>query len=137
MTPPCRIQIQILVCVHYFFTTPDRAGCWARARRKFTEAPKGWKKGKAGSIDMELNYIAKVYRSERGRKKREFAAEDLVALRQEKAKPILENFFQWLNKKAQHVTPKSLLPSKGSWKIAENSISSSFLIPLKLERVSI
>lgn len=88
----------------------DHAGCWAHARRKFTEAQKGsGKKGKPGSVEVALSYIRKIYRIEKEGKTLELSAEELVRLRREKAKPILDQFFLWLSKKAKHVTPKSLL----------------------------
>ena len=88
----------------------DHAGCWAHARRKFTEAEKGsGKKGKPGSVEVALSYIRKMYRIEKEGKRLELSPGKLVALRREKAKPILDQFFLWLSKKAKHVTPKSLL----------------------------
>lgn len=88
----------------------EHAGCWAHARRKFTEAQKGsGKKGKPGSVEVALGYIRKIYSIEKEGKRLELSAEELTVLRQEKARPILDQFFLWLNKKVKHVTPKSLL----------------------------
>jgi len=88
----------------------EHAGCWAHARRKFTEAQKGsGKKGKTGSVDVALNFIRKLYGIEKEGKKLNLSAEELVVLRQKKTKPILDDFFKWLSKKVKHVTPKSLL----------------------------
>lgn len=88
----------------------DHAGCWAHARRKFTDAQKGsGKKGKPGSVEVALSYMRKIYRIEKEGKRLELSPEELVALRREKAKPLLDDFFLWLSKKAKHATPKSLL----------------------------
>ena len=88
----------------------DHAGCWAHARRKFLEAQKGsGKNGKAGSADVALSYIRKVYGIEQEGKVLELSEDKLVALRQRKTKPLLDDFFLWLNKKIGHIPPKSLL----------------------------
>lgn len=88
----------------------DHAGCWAHARRKFTDAQKGsGKKGKPGSVEVALSYIRKIYGIEKEGRLLELSPEEIVALRQKKSKPILDDFFRWLSKKVKHVTPKSLL----------------------------
>ena len=85
-------------------------GCWAHARRKFMEADKGGGKGKkTGSVDMALNYIRKLYAVEHEGRKNEYGPERMRILRQEKAKPIIDDFYTWLSKKSLHVVPKSLL----------------------------
>ena len=85
-------------------------GCWAHARRKFMEADKGSGKGnKTGSVDMALNFIQKLYSIEREGKKKDYAPEQMRIVRQEKSKPILDDFYRWLSKKSLQVVPKSLL----------------------------
>ncbi|BCL61591.1 IS66 family transposase [Desulfomarina profundi] len=86
------------------------AACWAHARRKFTDAQKGaQKQKKAGSVDVALGFISKIYRLEREAAKQNLSSSELLAMRQEKTKKVLDNFYKWLGKKAIHVTPKSLL----------------------------
>lgn len=86
------------------------AGCWAHARRKFKEAAKGVKKGgQTGSVDVALSYIRRIYEVENEGRRLGYGPEQLVALRHRKARPILEDFFKWLSKKAIQVVPKSLL----------------------------
>jgi transposase len=86
------------------------AGCWAHARRKFSEAAKGSGKGKKpGSVDVALGYIRRIYEVETEGKRLNYNAEQFVELRQCKAKPILDDFFKWLSKKSLQVVPKSLL----------------------------
>jgi transposase len=86
------------------------AGCWAHARRKFTEAAKGSGKGKkSGSVDIALTYIRRIYEVETEGKRLHCSAVQFVELRQRKAKPILDDFFKWLSKKSLQVVPKSLL----------------------------
>jgi transposase len=87
------------------------AGCLAHVRRKFDEAKKGLGKAtnKTGSADVALSYIGKIYRIEAEARRRKLTPEQLLAERQNKARPIFNEFFVWLNKKATQVIPKSLL----------------------------
>jgi transposase len=88
----------------------SHAGCWAHVRRKFTEAAKGaGKDRKAGSVDIALGYIRRIYEVEAEGRKAHCTPEQLLSMRQEKSKPILADFFAWLSKKALVVVPKSLL----------------------------
>lgn len=88
----------------------DHAGCWAHARRKFMEAQKGSGKGsRSGSVDVALSYIRQIYAVEKEGRQKEYSPEQLYALRQEKTKPLLAEFRQWLEKKLLQVVPKSLL----------------------------
>jgi transposase len=86
------------------------AGCWAHARRKFTDARKGQgKKKKAGSVDVALSYIRRIYEIEHEAAQKELSATEHVALRREKTVKVLEEFYKWLVKKSAQLTPKSLL----------------------------
>jgi len=80
----------------YEKTSAKLAGCWAHARRKFIEAQTAQPKGKTGKADMALSMIQKLYRIEISMKDKR--AEEKYQLRQEKAKPLLEKFYQWLAK---------------------------------------
>ena len=96
----------------FFDKLPDvaHAGCWAHARRKFMDARKGLgKDSKAGSVDVALSYIQKIYAIEHEGKKKEYSPEQMQMIRQEKSRPILEDFHKWLSKKSSQVAPKSLL----------------------------
>jgi transposase len=90
-------------------------GCWAHARRKFAEVIKARKKNRgnrAGTktlADEALDYIGQLYRIERLAKDQQMSPEQIHALRQDKAKPILDAFEKWLEK-TQPLTPlKGLL----------------------------
>lgn len=88
----------------------SHAGCWAHVRRKFTEAVKGaGKERKAGSADIALGYIRRIYEVEAEGRRANCTADQLLVLRQERSKPILTDFFAWLSKKSLMVVPKSLL----------------------------
>ncbi|MBU0499900.1 MAG: IS66 family transposase [Gammaproteobacteria bacterium] len=91
-----------------------RVGCWAHARRKFDEAIKAQgKKDKAkpktGRAHQGLAYIQALYRIEREAKDRELSPEDRGLLRQQKARPILDDLKAWLDKSLPHVPPKSAI----------------------------
>jgi transposase len=94
--------------------------CWAHARRKFTEVVKARKKirGKRANAktltDEALEYIGKLYQIEKQVREQEMTAEQIHALRQEKAKPILGAFEKWLE------TTQPLTPPQGLLGIAIN-----------------
>ena len=82
------------------------AGCGAHVRRKFNDAEKVQPK-KTGRVQVALSYIKKLYRIEKLAKG--LSAKARQQLRQERAKPLLEEFKSWLTEAAQAVLPKSLL----------------------------
>ena len=85
-------------------------GCWAHARRKFTDITKAQGKNrKAGAADIALRYIKKLYRLEGKAKKDGCTPKQIYRMRQEEAKPILDDFEKWLNKKKLQTPPKGLL----------------------------
>ena len=89
----------------YEKTSAQLVGCWAHARRKFKEAQIAQPKGKTGKADMALSMIQKLYRIEISLKDK--SVEEKYQLRQEKAKPLLAKFYQWLAK--ANVVTKSAL----------------------------
>ena len=97
--------LQVDGYVGYEKTSAKLAGCWAHARRKFIEAQIAQPKGKTGKADIALSMIQKLYRIEINLKDK--SAQDKYQLRQEKTKPLLEKFEQWLAK--ANVVPKSAL----------------------------
>jgi transposase len=83
-------------------------GCMAHARRKFMDVTKvQGKNRKAGSADVALEYIRKLYRIESEVKGQ--SPEVIYRQRQEKSKPIFEQFHEWLLKKETQTPPKGLL----------------------------
>lgn len=111
-------------------------GCWAHARRKFIDAQKAQpKKGsKTGGADVAIQYIKELYRIEQRAKKLELSGDELLELRREKAKPVLEQMHAWLMKKAAHGIPKSLLGQAvqytlNQWHRLENYIDHPFATP--------
>jgi transposase len=85
-------------------------GCWAHARRKFMDVIKAQGKNrKGGSADKALSYIKKLYKLEKEARKKGLAPEEIYQMRQDKAKPILDDFKKWLLKKSVQTPPKGLL----------------------------
>ena len=95
-------------------------GCWAHARRKFTDMVKAQGKNrKTGSGDVALSYIRKLYKIEKDAKQNNLSHEDIFQLRQEKAVPILDDFRQWLSKKSLQTPPKGLLGKAVSYTLRQ------------------
>jgi len=76
-------------------------GCWAHARRYFWDA----KGADAGRALRALGAIRELYAVEADA--RALAADARCALREERARPVLERFKTWLDEQADVVLPKS------------------------------
>jgi transposase len=99
-------------------------GCWGHARRKFVEVQNAAKniknrKSKTGSADVALNYISKLYAIEKRARSLDYTPEQLYKARQEKARPILDDFKKWLEKRALQTPPKGLLGKAISYTLNE------------------
>ena len=79
--------------------------CMAHARRKFKKAEEN---DKARSHKM-LRMIQKLYALERQARKEKMNPEQIKALRQEKAVPILDEMKKWMQKEKYKVTPRSAI----------------------------
>jgi transposase len=90
-------------------------GCWAHSRRKFVKVVKVRKKHRSKRVnpkslaDEALDYIGKLYQVEKEAQRRELDFVQIYQLRQEKAKPLLEQFKDWLQAKQPLTPPKGLL----------------------------
>jgi transposase len=84
-------------------------GCWAHARRGFTDAKKAGKESKkAGAADQALALIAKLYAAESRRD--DYADTDQFnQARRAEVEPTLENLRAWLERKSDQVLPQSAL----------------------------
>ena len=87
------------------------AGCWVHLNRKFKDALKGLgKSGKntaAGSIAQEaVDKIGKIFHLDN--KLDDVSAEVRLKVRQEKIKPLVDEFFEWIKKHRSDVALKSL-----------------------------
>lgn len=94
----------------YEQTQATFAGCWAHVRRTFKEAvdalPKN-KQGKGGKAHWALSHIHKLYAIEQRIKTKTTAEKQQI--RQQQAKPLLEQFKVWLDKSLHQVPPKTSL----------------------------
>ena len=90
-------------------------GCWAHARRKFVDVVKVRKKQRGkndspkGLADQAIDYIAKLYGVEKQAREATLTEEQIRALRQERSKPILDQFRTWLENTRSLTPPKGLL----------------------------
>ncbi|MFT7673848.1 MAG: transposase [Gammaproteobacteria bacterium] len=84
-----------------------RLGCWAHARRKFIEAQRLQPKCKPGKADKALTYIQKLYAIEKHNKDQ--PPDKRHAIRQQAAKPILDQLRIWLQKRLPGTPPKTAL----------------------------
>ncbi|MCU8094341.1 IS66 family transposase [Shewanella sp. SM20] len=91
----------------YAKTDAELVGCWAHARRKFTEAEIAQPKGKTGKANWALNHIQKIYRIETLNK--DSSPEVRRQQRQLHSQPLLDELHRWLEKSQHHVPPKSSL----------------------------
>ena len=86
-------------------------GCWAHARRKFTDAQKGG--GKSGSAQTALAFIARLYKAEKELRTRLAAGEislvQFAALRRRTVVPHLRQMRDWYRERLPQVTPSSLI----------------------------
>jgi len=99
-------------------------GCWAHARRKFIEVRNAAKniksrKSKTGSADVALSYIRKLYALENRSKSLQHTPEQIYIERQDKARPILDEFKRWLEKRSLQTPPKGLLGKAISYSLNE------------------
>jgi len=88
---------------------PDitHVGCFAHARRKFYEASKG---SKNPASPMEgIKWIKKLYDVEDRVRLTYPDTNDFLMYRRNETEPILSGFKSWLDKKALHTAPKSLM----------------------------
>ncbi len=92
----------------------EHAGCWAHARRKFTDVLKAKgkydkKKAKSGHAEQAVDFIGQLYGIERQADKEELPPELRATLRMEKAMPVLDTFHSWLTETGLKTPPKGLL----------------------------
>jgi hypothetical protein len=84
-------------------------GCWAHARRGFTDAlnivPQEHREDPAHLSNVALMQIAKLYKIEKELK--DATHEERKAARENRSKPIVEQFKVWLDRQSQLALPKS------------------------------
>ena len=81
--------------------------CWAHVRRKFFEIAQQAEKGKRIAAHGALDTIGRLYDVEREAKDLGLAAEGIRVLRQDQARPILDEFKGWLEDRLRELAPKT------------------------------
>jgi transposase len=87
-------------------------GCWAHARRKFSEALKALPDSAKDSAVLAkegLAYCNQLFKIEQNLKKSNASDEERYQTRLKQSQPIVEAFSAWLKKQAPRVLPKSAL----------------------------
>ena len=85
--------------------TITHAACWAHVRRKFKDAEKGNNQSVAHSV---LDMISKLYAVEKEIRDDDLSDEQILNLRNERSRPLIEKIKKILSKQRNHVAPKSL-----------------------------
>ena len=76
-----------------------RCGCWSHLRRGFFDAiPKGKKSDLSEPSVQAVQYCDKLFRHERYCTEKGFTHEQRKEYRIKKSKPVIDSFFQWLDK---------------------------------------
>jgi transposase len=97
-------------------------GCWSHARRMFIKvinARKKGKKSKGGNAEKALDFIRKLYAIEKEAKAANLDFDQIYRLRQQKAKPILDEFKKWLVSLSPMTPPKGLLGKAVSYTLSQ------------------
>lgn len=90
-------------------------GCWAHVRRKFFDVVKVRKKHRGkrnnpkGLADKALEYIGQLYQIEKQIHQDQLSVEQVYQRRQERSKPVLNEFKSWLDTTEPLTPPKGLL----------------------------
>jgi transposase len=109
-------------------------GCFAHARRKFTDALKAMpdKASQTTSVAQEgLDYCNRLFHIEQQLK--DIEAEQRYMLRLEQSEPVLDAFEAWLKTKKKQVLPKSALGQAIAYCLNQWDKLSAFLLDGRLE----
>jgi len=90
----------------------ELVGCFVHARRNFVKVIDARGKGaksKTGSAEVALGYIGQLYRIEKAAREAKLSVSEIQRFRMERAKPVLEEFKSWLEKKKDQTPPQGLL----------------------------
>lgn len=106
-------------------------GCWSHTRRKFDEALKGLpEKARAGSLALRgKQYCDRLFALER--KFAGLRAEERRQKRDEHSKPVMEEFFRWLQ--ALNASTKSAFGSAVHYALEQRGYLSRYLLDGRLE----
>jgi transposase len=110
-------------------------GCWTHARRKFHEAflvlPAAAQKKANTAEHIGLKYCKRLYEIEESLK--DCSSEERKAARIARSKPVLDEFYAWLNKNASTVAPKSKIGQAIAYCRSQWKKLNGFLLDGRLE----
>jgi len=109
-------------------------GCWAHARRKFTESLKALPaelKDKPVAASVGLKYCNKLFAIERQLK--DMSNEERYEKRLELSKPLLDEFYTWLKRQRQLTIPKSTFGLAITYCLNQWDKLNNFLLDGRLE----
>ena len=83
------------------------AGCWVHLKRKFSTLIKaeGTSKTKGTLADTAVKKISKIFHE--NNKLKELPESERLKKRQEVIQPLVDDFFEWVRKNEQYITPSS------------------------------
>jgi transposase len=90
----------------------ELVGCFAHARRNFVkviDARGKGARGRPGSAEVALGYIAELYKIEKAARAADLLPSEIQEFRMHRAKPVLEEFKAWLEKRKDETSPKGFL----------------------------
>lgn len=111
-----------------------QVGCWAHARRKFTDALKALppeQKDKPVAASKGLDYCNALFRIEQELK--DATPEVRFEQRLLRSKPILEEFYSWLKRMGQQTLPQSVFGKAIKYCLNQWSSLNNFLLDGRLE----
>ncbi|WP_025434848.1 IS66 family transposase [Peptoclostridium acidaminophilum] len=109
-------------------------GCWAHARRKFTEALKALpatQKNKPVAASTGLDYCNQLFAIERQIK--DISDKQRYEKRLKLSKPVLDDFYVWLKKQRQQTLPKSAFGQAITYCLNQWENLNNFLLDGRLE----
>jgi len=106
-------------------------GCWAHARRKFSEALLGLSNKDNSPEAKGMNFCNALFEVER--RAAALSAKERYELRQKESKPLTEEFFRWAEQKLGKTLPKSLLGTALQYAINQRKYLLSFLEDGRIE----
>lgn len=110
-------------------------GCWAHVRRKFVEVIKGAKAPAKNTVaDQALELISELYNIERQARGDNLNSDAIVALREQKSRPLLEKLKALFDRHMKTTPPRSLLGKAinyalGQWPRLTVYLEQGFLLP--------
>ena len=109
-------------------------GCWAHARRKFTDALKALpaeQRDKPVAAGIGLDYCNKLFAIERQLK--DLPDRERYEKRLELSKPVLDEFYIWLKKQRQQTLPKSAFGQAITYCLNQWDSLNNYLLDGRLE----